>query len=217
MGEHFIEEESDINGNTMGSLINHLYDKTIEGIPMSEDVKELAESYMNNGTSLEEQIDSLVYWQKIKCGTSGFITGLPGITTAFITIPANITSVLYIQIRMVAAIAYMCGHNLRDDHVKTMVLACLAGDAMKNIVQEAGVEITRKLSMNLIKEIPGHAIKAINKAVGFRLVTKFGEKGIINLGKCVPIIGGVFGAALDIATVDVIAKVAKDVFLDENL
>lgn len=71
--------------------------------------------------------------------------------------------------------------------------------------------------MNLIKEIPGHAIKAINKAVGFRLVTKFGEKGIINLGKCVPIIGGVLGAALDIATVDVIAKVAKDAFLDENL
>lgn len=141
---------------------------------------------------------------------------MPGITTAFITIPANITSVLYIQIRMVAAIAYMCGHNLRDDHVKTMVLACLAGDAMKNIVQEAGVEITRKLSMNLIKKIPGHVIKAINKAVGFRLVTKFGEKGIINLGKCVPIIGGVLGAAFDIATVDIIAKVAKDIFLDEN-
>ena len=37
----------------------------------------------------------------------------------------------------------------------------------------------------------------INKKVGFRLLTKFGEKGVINLGKLVPIAGGIIGGSVD--------------------
>jgi hypothetical protein len=33
-------------------------------------------------------------------------------------------------------------------------------------------------------------LKKINQKVGFRLVTKFGEKGIINLSKLIPVVGG---------------------------
>ena len=33
-----------------------------------------------------------------------------------------------------------------------------------------------------IKKIPGSALVKTNQKVGFRFITKFGEKGIINLG-----------------------------------
>jgi hypothetical protein len=39
-----------------------------------------------------------------------------------ITLPTNITSVLYIQIRMVASIAHLNGHDLKSDKIKTLVL-----------------------------------------------------------------------------------------------
>ena len=45
--------------------------------------------------------------------------------------------------------------------------------------------------------MPMKVIYQINKKVGFRLVTKFGQKGIINLGKLVPIVGGVIGGTVD--------------------
>lgn len=193
---------TNVNGNTMGQLLNYLYDRALAGVPKLESVEELADSYMSKGGDLEEQIDSLIRWQKRKCGLSGFITGLPGITTAWAMIPANITSVLYMQIRMIAAIAYMCGNDLRDDRIKTMVLACLLGDSVKNVVQEAGVQVAERVSINVIKAMPRSVILAINKAVGFKLVTKFGEKGIINMGKLVPVVGGIIGALLDIFSTD---------------
>lgn len=41
----------------------------------------------------------------------------------------------------------------------------------------------------LVKKIPNEVIKNINQKVGFRLLTKFREKGVINLGKCIPLVG----------------------------
>ena len=49
--------------------------------------------------------------------------------------------------------------------------------------------------------------------MGFRLVTKFGEKGIVNLGKAVPLVGGVIGGTVDTIGTTVIGKTAKYVFV----
>lgn len=63
-----------------------------------------------------------------------------------------------------------------------------------------------------IKKLPGEVTKAINKKVGFRLVTKFGEKGVINLGKALPLVGGVIGGTVDGIGTHVIGKTAKTIF-----
>lgn len=62
------------------------------------------------------------------------------------------------------------------------------------------------------KKMPVEIIKQINKRVSFRLVTKFGEKGVINLGKCVPIVGGVIGGTVDVVGTHTIGKISKRVF-----
>lgn len=69
-----------------------------------------------------------------------------------------------------------------------------------------------KMSVVLIKRISFEVIKEINKKVGFRLVTKFGNKGIVNLGKCVPLLGGLIGGTVDAAGTVTIGKTAKKVF-----
>lgn len=45
-----------------------------------------------------------------------------------------------------------------------------------------------------------------------RFITKFGTKGVINLGKMVPIVGGVIGGTFDYAGTKIIASKAKDIF-----
>ena len=50
--------------------------------------------------------------------------------------------------------------------------------------------------------------------VGFRLLTKFGEKGVINLGKVTPIIGGIIGASVDSATTNSVGNVARKLFIE---
>ena len=49
-----------------------------------------------------------------------------------------------------------------------------------------------------------------------RFITKFGTKGVINLGKMVPIVGGVIGGTFDYAGTKIIASKAKDIFLYGN-
>jgi len=119
---------------------------------------------------------------------------------------------MYVQIRMIAAIAYMRGYDLEDDQVKTLVFVCLTGQAATDILKQAGVKIGTAMAKEAVKKIPGEVIKAINKAVGMRLVTKFGEKGFINLGKAIPIVGGIIGGAVDGIGTHTIGKTAKRVF-----
>lgn len=58
----------------------------------------------------------------------------------------------------------------------------------------------------MVKRIPGETIKAINSKVGFRFVTKFGEKGVVNLGKVVPVLGDVIGGTLDVTSTKIIGN-----------
>jgi len=189
------------------------YDKSINGISGLDSATELAESYMNQNGSLEDRVDSLIRWQNTKAGTSGFLTGLGGLITMPITIPANISSVMFVQIRMIAAIAHMAGHNLNDDRVKSLVFTCLTGNAAKDILKDIGITMGRKFTENAIKNISGKTIIEINKRVGFRLLTKFGEKGIINLGKAIPLVGGIVGATFDSVATNTIGNIAKETFV----
>ena len=172
----------------MVPVLDWAYDKAVNGVAGLDSAEELAESYVSEGGSRVDQANSLIRWQNAKAGTSGFVTGFGGLLTMPVTVPASISSVLYIQVRMIAAIAYIGGHNLTDDRVKTLVYVCLTGNAAREVLKDVGVVVGTKLTTNAIKRISGRTLVAINKKVGFRLFTKFGEKGAINLGKAVPFI-----------------------------
>ena len=60
-----------------------------------------------------------------------------------------------------------------------------------------------------MKKVPGALLVKINQQVGFRLVTKFGEKGIINLCKLVPFVGG----GIDTVATIGIGNITKVVFV----
>ena len=138
-------------------------------------------------------------WQVAKCGTSGFVTGLGGFITMPVAIPANLSSVLYVQLRMVAAIAYMGGYDVNSDQVQTLCYMALAGDAVADVAKQVGKNVGEKMLVNAIKKVPGEALVKINQRVGFRLLTKLGEKGAINLVNMLPVVGGVVGGVFDVA------------------
>ena len=206
---------NEITESKIMQVLDWTYEKAVNGVAGLDSASELASSYIDKGGSRVEQANSLIRWQNTKAGTSGFLTGLGGIITMPVTIPANITSVMYVQVRMIAAIAHIGEHDLHDDRVKTLVYACLTGNAAKDIIKDMGIVVGRKLTENAIKNISGKTITAINQKVGFRLVTKFGEKGVINLGKAVPLLGGIVGAAFDSVATNTIGNIARDTFIVE--
>ena len=52
--------------------------------------------------------------------------------------------------------------------------------------------------------------------MGFRFITKFGTKGLVNIGKMIPCVGAVIGGGLDLAETKVISNRAYKWFIEEN-
>ena len=201
-------EFSNISQKLIMQSLEWAYAKAVNGVVGLGSAEELAQEYLKEGDSLPEQINNLIRWQNAKAGTSGFLTGIGGILTIPVTLPANITSILYIQLRMIAAIAIMCGYDVKDDKVKTLAYSCLVATSSAEIVK-----IGEKIAVSMLKKLPGALITKINQTVGFRLLTRFGQKGAINLIKGVPLLGGVIGAALDIVSTNTVGNVARDLFI----
>ena len=111
----------------------------------------------------------------------------------------------------------MGGYDIRSDQVQTMVYMCLTGTTMADLVMMGAIKFSQKSLEAAIKKIPGAALVKINQRIGFRFLTKFGEKGIINLGKMVPLAGGLVGGGLDVVSTNIIANYSIKMFLaDKN-
>ena len=136
-----------------------------------------------------------------------------GLITLPVAIPANVSSVLYVQMRMIACLAYMGGYDTNSDQVQTLVYACLAGISLDQVVKQVGIKVGVKMANTMVKKIPGTVLVKINQKVGFRLLTKFGTKGVINIGKAIPLLGGVIGGGFDFAETRIIGNRAYKMFI----
>lgn len=210
--------KNNITEEQMLEILNSLYIKSVNGIPkVSLPIDDLVNDYIKKNPSVEEAAKSLINNSTVKCGTSGFLTGFGGFATMIATLPANITSVMYVQLRMCCAIAKMAGYDIHSDQVQTLIYACLTGSAMSDILKQAGIKFGQKFGVAMVKKIPGKTITAINQKVGFRFVTKFGEKGIVNLGKVVPVLGAFIGGGIDVASTRIIGYNAYKIFMQGEL
>ncbi|WP_197974112.1 MULTISPECIES: EcsC family protein [unclassified Stenotrophomonas] len=208
--------KSELTESKIMQALDYAYDKAMNGLPGVDNAIEMAESYKKESGTLLEQANSLVRWQNTKAATSGFVTGLGGLLVMPVTIPANLASVYFIQIRMIAAIAHMGGYNVRDDKVKTMVYACLTGNAAKEVLKDVGIQVGKKMAQASINRITGATLTKINQAVGFRLLTKAGTTGVVNLSKMVPVLGGVIGGAVDLAATNIVGNTAVNLFIADG-
>lgn len=216
-GETGIKFDEEITGEKAADILATIYEKALDGVPgVSRSIDQFADDYTSRFNVPERAARELVKYQILKCGTSGFLTGLGGIVTLPVAIPANIGSVLYVQMRMVAAIAKIGGYDVRSDQVQTLVYMCLTGTALSDVAKAAGIQIGTKTLTAALKKVPGAALTKINQRVGFRLLTKFGEKGVINLGKMIPLAGGAIGGVFDAVSTTVIANNAIRLFIEEK-
>ncbi len=196
--------------------LDFAYEKAISGLPGTDTAEDLAKSYLKQEGTLTEKVNSLIRWQNAKAGSSGFITGLGGFATLPVAIPANLMSVLFFQVRMIAAIAYMGGHDVRDDRVKSLVYVCLAGNVAKDILQEIGINIGTRLTAQMIGRISESTLMAINRKVGFLLLSKTGGRGVVNLGKAIPLAGGIISGSIDVYATNLIGNIARNTFIGKE-
>jgi hypothetical protein len=206
-----------LSEQSVNRALEWAWETVIDGsIPGFSTAGELAVDFRRTLASPTDAATSLVRWQTSKAGVAGFATGLGGLLTLPVSVPANLASVLVIQLRMVAAVAILGGHDVRSDQVKTLAYACLVGKGVTDVLKQGGVQLGNKLGVAAVGKVSGATLTKINQAVGFRLVTKFGETGLINLGKLVPFIGGPIGGTFDSVQTWGVGQAAIKLFLGQE-
>lgn len=194
-------------------VMSKCYQAALDGLPGSKSCEELAREYVDRYKASTIAAKELIKQQLLKCSASGFITGFGGLLTLPLTVPANVASVLYVQMRMIAALAAIGGYDVHSDEVQTLVYLCLVGSSLTDVVKSTGIKIANKVTTNMLKKLPGAVLTKINQKVGFRLLTKFGTKGAVNLVKVVPVAGALVGAGIDYGSTKLIADKAYNAFL----
>ncbi|TAD78686.1 MAG: hypothetical protein EA001_06355 [Oscillatoriales cyanobacterium] len=194
-------------------LVHWLLDSMVNGFGILPSAIDIAEDHLKACKgNRAAAIDSVIGWQTAYASGTGFASGLGGIALLPITLPAGLAASYILAVNTIAAIAYLRGYDLQCNQVRTSVLLCLLGDGAIEVLKQGGIKFASKLTQQLIAQIPGKVLIEINKRIGFRLLTKAGEKGIINLMKLVPIAGGLVSAGFDGVFINTSGQAAKKFF-----
>lgn len=180
----------------VGALVDQLLGIGIDGQGTFASAHTVADAATRRRSSTERAIDDLVGQHVRLAATTGFVTGLGGFIVMTVALPANVAGFYIIAARMAAAIAKVRGYDIDRPSVRSAVLLSLVGSDADEILRRAGTS-GGTLAGVAASRLPGSAILAINKGVGFRLMTQFGRKALGRLGRGVPFVGGVVGAGMD--------------------
>lgn len=190
-----------------------LYDRAVHGVPALDSASDLATSYQRQFSGEgDAAVDALIKWQMAKAGTAGFVSSLGGVLTLPVALPANLASVTYIQLRMIAAIAHLRGHDIKSDPVRTLALACLCGARVTDVVKEFGIRFGTQMAHEVVKRVSSDSLKQINQAIACRLIAFSGGKTSLDVAKFMPVLGGVIAGSMDAAVTRTYGMTAKRMF-----
>lgn len=160
----------------------------------------------------ERAIQRLVSTHVRLTASSGFLTGLGGLITMPVLIPADFTALWLSQARLAGAIAHLRGYDVHSEEVRSVIMLSLIGSSATEALAKAGVAVGNKSAVAAISKVPGRVLIEINKKVGYRLITKAGTKGVVNLTRLAPIAGGVIGGSVNLVSTRAVGAYAKNNF-----
>jgi uncharacterized protein (DUF697 family) len=135
-------------------------------------------------------------------GACLFATGVPGFIAMPLTIPLDMGMNAYFQLRMICVIAIIYGWDAKSDRLRAIVMMLMLGSGAAKPVGVTATTVCKSSFKSAVKAIPQQTIVNFNRFMKpflgtGRAVTKAGEKGLVNLTKFVPLVGGVAGGSVD--------------------
>ncbi len=195
-----------------GEPVNALYGLIVDGFPGFPGAREIGEFHRAKPGTLDERARRLLRTQCTYAGSAGFLTGLGGLASIAVSVPAA----LVLQATTVAAIAVLAGEDPLSPDVKAFVLALVAGDSLAGPGKRAAVGVAKSLAVKGVKKIPRALLTTINRIGGSRIVTKAGTRGIVNLGRVAPFAGAVIGGTADVLMMRMVGRLAIKKFISDE-
>jgi hypothetical protein len=195
-------------------LVERLLDVGIDGKGPFDPAHEIAANALKHARGDRDQALRIIARDHRQLGAiGGFVTGLGGFFTMPLSLPANVLEFYLLATRMTAATAKVRGYDIDQPEIRSAILLTLAGADSEDILKKAGLHAAGgKLSSVAFDRLPAPALMVLNKAVGFRLLGRIGQGTFARLGRLVPVVGGLIGAAVDVYMLGRIGKQAAKEF-----
>ncbi|WP_338628408.1 EcsC family protein [Yersinia intermedia] len=185
-----------------------LYQHSVNGGAGLDSAQQLADIYLQHFPDKVTSASNLILWESTKAATSGFITGLGGAITLPVSIPLNISSILFLQFRMIAAVAIIGGHSVNDPTTRNLIYLCLGGNIAKDILKEL---CTRRV----ISALSDSTARHIQQQVTTQLVTRLTTQFTGGITRFIPLIGGVISGGFDYLSTWTVGQLARTIFISD--
>jgi uncharacterized protein (DUF697 family) len=194
-----------------GGMLRRVLEIAIDGVGKVPSARTVAARSLERHNGLvDEAIDGLIDQHVRLGGAQGFLTNVGGLVTLPVAIPANLTGVAVVQVRMVAAIAHLRGYDINDNRVRTALVMCLMG----------GEQIARHIHHGRLPTSPMAVATApvFDAALDARVAEEVvadligrvsGKRLALVVTKRIPLLGGGVGAVLDGYATHQIGQYAK--------
>lgn len=198
--------------DSLTQVFDWAYGKAVDGMPGFDGVGALAADYDARHASTHDAVTALIAWHSRMAAVAGFATGCGGFVTLPLALPANVAGTLYLQTRLVAAIAHLHGHDIRHPRVRMLVLACLSGSKAADTLRDAGIRFGTRLGRDAVGWAAPVLYNKSRHAGHFAFLGTMSSRGIAGLGRFVPLLGGAVAAGFDGALTQMIGRTADRVF-----
>jgi len=193
-------------------LLEWAYARAVQGVPGLDGAEELARDYAGRYATADEAVARLIATQSGKAGIAGFVTGCGGAISLPVALPANLLSTLYIQLRLVAAVAHLRGHDLQSAEVRTLALACMTGSKAADTLKDAGIRLGTRMTRDALGWLSPAVFKKVEHAARLPVLNGLATASAARLGRLVPVVGGVIAGGFDAAMTQLIGRTADRAF-----
>jgi len=198
-----------------GGALRQLLEIAIDGYGRLPSAKSAAARHLQKQAgSADEAISSIIDHHVRLASAQGFVTNIGGLAMLPVAIPANITGVATVQVRMVAAIAHLRGYDLNDNRVRTALVMCLMGGEQVAEHIAEGTLPTSPLAVATAPIFDPELDRLVAEEVLTDLAARIGGKNVaLAIVKRVPLMGGGVSAVMDGIATHQIGRYASGEFV----
>lgn len=180
-------------------FLQKVLDRALRGVGPFDPAAQVADDALaEHGGNVDEAAEDLVKSHSKMAATQGFVTNIGGLVTMAVSVPANVTGLTLVQLRLHSALAHLHGHDLDSPSVRSAILVTLLGhDETEQLVKKGKLPGNARWLASAGSVAPDTPHQVASQ-VAATLIGQLGGKQLAStVGKRIPLFGGIVGAGTD--------------------
>ncbi|MDJ0619398.1 MAG: EcsC family protein [Calothrix sp. MO_192.B10] len=160
------------------------------------DGKKWGQKFLNEqrwSNNWDKMANHAIYESTLWSVGSGIGHGFVGIAG----IPSDVSFTLYSQVKLASTLFTIYGIDTTSESAKPLILAAAAGVTVSELASQLGTRVASQAIHKALMSVSSKTFNQINKTLGIKLISKAGEKTILNVAKIVPIVGSAVGGTVN--------------------